>query len=197
MTESNPTVSVNGKKNTVVNMFAGPGAGKSTTAAALFTLLKLHQGIQCELVPEFAKDLVWEERNHTFKNQHYIFSKQQHRIWRVSQKVDITITDSPILLSNIYRYSMTSETFRAFVLEEFERYNNINFFIERTKRYAKYGRNETEEEARKIDDIIKEYLSRHNIHYYTIEGNVSGINDAASIILRHIGRDSEYEIVKK
>lgn len=197
MTESNPTVSVNGKKNTVVNMFAGPGAGKSTTAAALFTLLKLQQGIQCELVPEFAKDLVWEERNHTFKNQHYIFSKQQHRIWRVSQKVDITITDSPILLSNIYRYSMTSETFRAFVLEEFERYNNINFFIERTKRYAKYGRNETEEEARKIDDIIKEYLSRHNIHYCTIEGNVGGINDAASIILRRIGRDSEYEIVKK
>ena len=28
----------------IINMFAGPGAGKSTTAAALFTLLKLHEG---------------------------------------------------------------------------------------------------------------------------------------------------------
>ena len=55
----------------------------------------------------------------------------------------------------------------------------------------------TEAEARKVDDIIKRYLSKHNIYYHTIEGNVCGINDAASIILRHIGKDSEYEIVKK
>lgn len=182
-------------KPTVVNLLAGPGAGKSTTAAALFTLLKLHEGIQCELVPEFAKDLVWEERHHTFKNQQYIFAKQQHRIWRVSQKVDATITDSPILLSNIYRHHMTSEKFRAYVLEEFERYNNINFFIERTKRYAEYGRNETEVEARKIDNMIKGYLFRHGIHYYPIEGNIDGINVALNITLGHLQRKKEYEII--
>ena len=194
MTESNQNVTVGGP--TVVNMFAGPGSGKSTTAAALFTLLKLHEGIRCELVPEFAKDLVWEERYHTLKNQFYLFSKQQHRIWRVSQKVDVTITDSPILLSNIYRQHMSTEKFRAYVLEEFERYNNINFFIERTKRYAKYGRNETEHEAQKIDEMIKKYLSDHDIHYYSVEGNVRGIDTALSTILDYLGKDKQYKIAE-
>ena len=196
MTESNLTVSVNGKRKTpiVVNMFAGPGAGKSTTAAALFTLLKLHQGIECELVPEYAKDLVWEERAHTFMNQHYIFSKQHHRIWRVSQKVEITITDSPILLSNIYRTDMTTDTFKAFVLEEFNVYDNINFFIERKKRYAEYGRNETEEEARLVDHKIKHYLASNAIHYHNINGNTKGIDDALQIILKKLGRTKEFEI---
>jgi hypothetical protein len=208
MTESSLTVSVTGKETaktsvgtntdspTVVNFFAGPGAGKSTTAAALFTLLKLHQGIQCELVPEYAKDLVWEERHHTFMNQHYIFSKQHHRIWRVAQKVEVTVTDSPILLSNIYRTDMTTDTFRAFVLEEFNVYNNINFFIERKKRYAEYGRNETAEEARAIDNNILSYLAEHDIPYYTIKGDTDGIDNALMITLKNLNREKQFEIKK-
>jgi hypothetical protein len=185
------------EKQIIVNMLAGPGAGKSTTAAALFTLLKLHQGIQCELVPEFAKDLVWEERQHTLTNQNYVFSKQQHRIWRVSQKVDITITDSPILLSCIYQRDVTTEKFKDYVLEEFNGYNNLNFFIERTKRYVENGRNQTKKEAIKIDEIIKGYLSENSIYFYPIEGNMEGINVALNLILNEIGRKSEFEIMRK
>jgi len=184
------------EKQIIVNFLAGPGAGKSTTAAALFTLLKLHQGIQCELVPEFAKDLVWEERQHTLKNQHYVFSKQQHRIWRVYQKVNVTITDSPILLSCIYGRDFTTEKFRAYVLEEFRSYNNLNFFIERTKRYVGNGRNESEEEAKEVDNTIKEYLSEKHIYFYPITGDIGGINSALKIILNEIGRQKEYEIIK-
>lgn len=45
-------------KNTIiVNLFAGPGAGKSTGAAYIFSKLKL-AGIDCEYVSEFAKDKV-------------------------------------------------------------------------------------------------------------------------------------------
>ncbi len=43
----------------VVNLLGGPGSGKSTTAADVFARLKW-QDINCELVTEFAKDLVWE-----------------------------------------------------------------------------------------------------------------------------------------
>ena len=50
-----------GKGALCVNLFGGPGIGKSTTAAGVFNLLKLH-GIETELITEFAKDLVWEER---------------------------------------------------------------------------------------------------------------------------------------
>jgi hypothetical protein len=181
----------------IVNMFAGPGAGKSTTATALFTLLKLHQGIDCEIVTEYAKDLVWEERQYTFKNQHYIFSKQQHRIWRAADKVDVVITDSPMLLSNIYRRDMTSDTFKALVLEEFNKYKNLNFFIERRKRYNPVGRNETEEQAHEVDRIIKGYLSENNIYFYPITGDIEGINVTLTTILNELGKKQRFEIVKK
>ena len=202
MTELEQNVIASGQTTpTVVNMFAGPGAGKSTTAAGLFTLLKLHEGIKCELVTEFAKDLVWEERHKTFDNQFYLFAKQQHRIWRVADQVDLTITDSPILLSNIYgkhynRYC-SNEAFYDYVLHEFKRYKNINFFIERKKRYAEYGRNESADEAKLVDTKIKEYLQSQNIYYYPIEGTIDGLNIALNYVLQELGRKREYEIIKK
>jgi ABC-type glutathione transport system ATPase component len=52
----------------MVNIYGGPGCGKSTTAAGVFTLLKIHK-IDCELVTEFAKDLTWENRHKTLENQ--------------------------------------------------------------------------------------------------------------------------------
>jgi hypothetical protein len=178
-------------------MFAGPGAGKSTTSAGLFTILKLHDGIKCELVTEFAKDLVWEERNYTFKNQFYLFAKQQHRVWRVSEKVDITITDSPILLSNIYgkHYNRhcANEAFYDYVLMEFNRFKNFNFFIERKKEYAEYGRNETAEEALTVDRKIKEYLKNQNIEYTSIDGTIEGINTAADILFEFFDKTRQYE----
>ena len=73
------------KRALIVNIFGGPGVGKSTTAAAVFALLKLHN-IEAELVTEFPKDLVWEKRAYTFENQNYIFGKQQHRQWRVASQ---------------------------------------------------------------------------------------------------------------
>lgn len=43
-------------KQKVINLYGGPGTGKSTTAAMLFAKMKL-AGFNCEYVPEFAKDL--------------------------------------------------------------------------------------------------------------------------------------------
>ena len=59
-------------KNTIIiNLFAGPGAGKSTGAAFIFSKLKM-LGIDAELVTEFAKDKVWEQNKEAFKCQFYI-----------------------------------------------------------------------------------------------------------------------------
>ena len=188
------------KEPNIINFFCGPGCGKSTTAAALFTLLKLHDGIHCELVTEYAKDLVWEERHKTFENQFYLFAKQQHRVWRVADKVDFTITDSPLLLSNIYsehynRYCANA-TFYDYVLTEFNRYNNINFFIERKKKYTDAGRNESKQEAQIIDKKIKDYLHTHDIKYTSINGDMAGINTALDTILNLTGVNKKYEIVE-
>jgi adenylate kinase family enzyme len=38
----------------VINLFGGPGCGKSTLAARIFSILKL-KDISCELINEYAK----------------------------------------------------------------------------------------------------------------------------------------------
>jgi len=145
----------------IINLFAGPGAGKSTTASGAFNILK-KRGINCEYVYEVAKDLTWEERNLTLDCQPYIFGKQLRNIWRLKDKVDFVITDSPLLLSLVYlKKEDWSPYFSEFVIDQFRRFDNINFFLHRTKDYNPIGRNQLYDEAcaidRKILDLMNEY----------------------------------------
>jgi hypothetical protein len=86
----------------VVNLFGGPGCGKSTGAAYVFSRLK-EAGVNVELVTEFAKDLTWDKSD-ALNDQLYMFANQFHRLYRCKRSgVDIVVTDSPLLLSNLYR----------------------------------------------------------------------------------------------
>jgi hypothetical protein len=177
----------------VVNLFGGPCCGKSTIAAAAFSLLKLHN-IEAELITEFAKDLVWEERSYTFKNQHYLFGKQHHRLWRVDGKVDVMITDSPIFLSLVYRKELYSDAFKKVVLEEFNMYNNINFFLKRTKAYNEIGRNQTKKEAKQIDREIIKDLDEHNIDYFVINSDVMAPNLINVKVLQLFNKEIKFKL---
>ena len=48
------------KNSLVVNLAGGPGAGKSTTMAGLFSHLKI-AGYNCEMAPEWIKGKVYEK----------------------------------------------------------------------------------------------------------------------------------------
>ena len=73
----------------VINLFGGPGVGKSTTASQLFANLKW-SNINCELVREYAKDKVWENSLELLDNQLYVFAKQHHRQYILNEKVEYT-----------------------------------------------------------------------------------------------------------
>ena len=158
------------KPLTVINLFAGPGAGKSTTAAGVFRLMKL-SGYNVELVTEYAKDMTWEKRFNTLSDQLYMFGKQHRRQHRLKGQVDYVVTDSPLLLSLFYKPEDYSEHFEPFVLDMWNMYDNRNFFIDRTKPYVTIGRNQTEEEARAIDRRILNTLGLLAPGFITVPGN--------------------------
>ena len=161
----------------VINLFGGPGCGKSTTMARLFADLK-SQGMNVEMVSEFAKDLVYELRQETMKDELYIFAKQHHRMFRVNGKVDIIITDRPLLLTNIYvslylpkdEYSIN---LRKLVRSTFKTFNNINILLDRTGIEYKgdEARLQSLKESEEIDEMTKDELNVSNEEYYTIQTN--------------------------
>lgn len=129
-------------KNTkIINFWAGPGSGKSTSAAHLFAVLKQND-YDCELVTEFAKQLVWQERHATFNDQLYILSKQNHKLETLRGKVDYIISDSPICLSLIYQPKDYYASFKSLVWDIWNSYDNVNIFLNRTKKYNPNGRNQ-------------------------------------------------------
>lgn len=173
------------KQTLVVNLFAGPGAGKSTGATYVFSKLKM-LGIDAEYVSEFAKDKVWEENGKVFKCQFYITGKQAYKIFRCNGKVDVLITDSPIALGAFYA---DNEILKQLCIYESKKYNNLNFFIERKKKYNPNGRNQTEEEAKKIDKEIQELLEKEKEPFFSVEGNEEGYNKIVDKILEAIKYD--------
>jgi len=166
----------------VVNLYGGPGAGKSTTAAGVFCLLKLH-GVNCELITEFAKDLTWEERNKTLHNQVYILGKQQHKIWRIPDTVDVVVTDSPLLLGALY-VGIDDSKLREFIFFCFNTFCNINYYLNRVKPYNPDGRRQDKKEAIGLDVSTKTLLKQWSIPYQEFPGDHNGINAITKDVLR-------------
>jgi nicotinamide riboside kinase len=167
----------------VINLFGGPSSGKSTTAAGLFFEMK-KQGLEVELVSEYAKDLVWEKRSNVLEDQIYIFAKQQRRINRLrDHRLDWVITDSPIALGLVYtKPGAYGPHFENLVIEVFNGYDNYNFFLTRAVKYSAVGRNQSFEEAVALDTDIKNLLNKHCIPVEVVTGG----EPAVSTILRSL-----------
>jgi hypothetical protein len=176
------------KKTLVVNLFGGPGVGKSTTAAGVFSALK-EDGIDCELSTEFAKELVWECRDETFKDEIYIFAKQEHRLFRLNGKVDVIITDHPLYLTKYYNAisKNKSDDLGKLCLSEFAKYRNMNFVLTREKEYNPNGRNQTLDEAKNIDEGVKSMLISDSIDFIEIPGDHSAIDKIKTSVERALG----------
>ncbi len=156
----------------VINLFGGPGSGKSTTAAGLFHLMKLNE-MNVELVTEYAKDLTWEERFGTLANdQLYVFAKQQKRLQVLKNKVNYVVTDSPLILGLIYRqWNYLPQNFEPLVFEVWDGFINKNYFIKRTKKYASIGRSQSEDEAKGVDEQVKHFLITKSIAHEVLDGD--------------------------
>lgn len=151
----------------VICFFGGPGVGKTTLATGLFSLMK-KLDYSVEYVSEYAKEVTWEGTNKLLENQLHVFAEQFRRQWRLKDKVDYIITDSPLLLSIIYidvyneKHKQFPSTYidatKDYIYETNNLFDNINLFVNRKKLYKTEGRNETKEEAERIDGLILDLL---------------------------------------
>lgn len=169
-----------------VNLFGGPDAGKSTTAAGVFHLLKM-RGHNSEYITEYAKDRVWHGDGHTLgQYQEYVHAKQAQRYARLEGKVEVAVSDAPPLLGLVYGRHMDFPEWNEYVYAEYLRRWNLNIYLERPrdKPYNPAGRLQTEEAAKELDDVVLAMLASH-VNFYRIEANA----DAPQTIYRYILRE--------
>lgn len=173
----------------IINLFGVPGAGKSTGAAYVFYKLKA-DGVNAELITEFAKDKVWEDNSTAFENQAYIFGNQSFKISRCADKVDVVVTDSPLPLSIFYNADpKLTENFSKTVMDTFNFYDNINFLLNRVKEYNPIGRHQNEEQSDALKRPLIDLLQSRDIEYIEIDGCVDGYNKIYEIVKQKLSKE--------
>lgn len=181
------------KNTVVVNIFGAPGAGKSTAAAYVFSKLKM-LNIDAELVTEFAKDKVWEQNPTPLQNQMYMFGKQSYRIARCAGKVDVIVTDSPLPLSIHYNSDpRLTDNFNLTVMDVFNSYTNICYFLNRVKPYNPNGRNQTAEESDAMSKEIFAMLDKYGIDVTVYNGCLEDydqiVEEVAKVVTARVGKE--------
>ncbi len=164
----------------IINLFGGPGIGKSRNAARLFSDMK-QMGINCELIKEFAKELVWQERWSELHCQMYVTGEQIWRTKSLLNKVDYVISDSPIFLGAIYSKA-AGVNFENAVFDEFNRYDNWNYQLTRQNPFNPKGREQNESESIDLDNTITLRLDSYGILYTTVENYESLLEDVTKRI---------------
>lgn len=169
----------------VINLWGGPGSGKSTVAAGLFYHMKMRH-LNVELVTEYAKDLVYSNTLSVLKNyQEFIFAEQNRRQQILEGKVDWAITDSPLLLSHIYgvdRQQANLASFLKLVSDTFHLYNNVSFFLERPSQFLQVGRDHNLDQSKLIDEKILHVLNNEGIDFVRLPAD----NNTIEIILSYV-----------
>ena len=75
---------------------------------------------------EYAKDVVWEGRDYLLSDQIYLFAKQNRKQVRLYGKVDVVVTDCPLMLS--YYYS-GDEDILALIRKEMKRARQLHIML--------------------------------------------------------------------
>jgi ABC-type oligopeptide transport system ATPase subunit len=172
----------------VINLYAGPGSGKSTTAAGLFNLMKT-SGYSVELVTEAAKDRTYERAWDVRNNQLLLFAQQDHRLRRLEGQVEWAVTDSPLPLGCVYigPLSEYGRWLPVAIWSRFAQYNNHNVMIRRVKPYQTFGRTQTEAEARALDAAARGTWEAADTLSASRGFEVDGDAEAPYAILHNLG----------
>jgi hypothetical protein len=177
----------------LINLFGGPGIGKSGIAAGItYKMKKKH--IKVNNPYEFPKKLAWDNNIPAISDQLYVFANQHRGIAECYGKVDYIVIDSPILFSTIYhRYytkgypaEMYGKVFHDMVIDLHRRYSSINILLERgvtihndDERFQNY------KQSVEIDTLCKNVLDETKSPYHTVKVGDNSVKDIMKIIKKH------------
>ena len=176
----------------IINLFCGPGGGKSSIAAGITYKLKKNH-INCDQPYEFPKLLAWDENHSAIQDQLYVLANQHRGIVKSYGKVDYIVLDSPILLSLTYRNyykgdnypaSLYGKTFDTMVLDVFNQYDNINIVLKRAAgKHNDDERYQNLEQSKELDVVIENSLIDNNIPYHTIQVGENSVDEIIKLIV--------------
>jgi hypothetical protein len=169
------------KDTLLINLFGGPGTGKSTMMARLFSELKF-DNIDCEMAPEYAKDLVWEGSDNLLRTQQlHLLGEQHRRINRLNGKVSVAITDCPLINFALF-IPPTHQVLNALLNEEANVFRHVNILLKRVKPYNPNGRYQTEDQAREMDNKLRVILTERGFHFYEFESSREGAIELTNFV---------------
>lgn len=178
---------MNRKQTLVINLIGGPCSGKSTISAELFARLK-KMGIHCELVPEYIKERIYEENKTMPVNQIAVFGMEHYSISNKIGKVDCIIHDGSFINNIIYKNEDNPE-FDAFIVSEYNKFNNLDFFIKRGNiEFETYGRIHNLEQSLELDNIIKETYNKYNLPFIEVEAR-DAVDKIIPIIFKQLEKN--------
>lgn len=176
----------------IINLFGGPGIGKSSIAAGLTYKLK-KQHVTCDNPYEFPKLLAWDENHSAIRDQLFVLANQHRGIVKSYGKVDYIILDSPILLSltyksfyksNEYPATLYGESFDNMVLDIYNRYDNINIVLKRSEgKHNNSERYQNLEESIELDTVIENSLKNNDLPYHTVNVDGKTVKNILKLIL--------------
>jgi hypothetical protein len=172
----------------VINIIGGPGSDKSLFSAAIVLHLSLH-GKTVETIPDYAKSLVWQQNFEVLKNQYFIAQRQFEMLNLIDGQVHFLITECSLpqvlfynenYAENICDVAKTREQ----ILEWYRQNDNINILVKRgDKKYVRSGRFQDEEQAREVDQGLREILDREHLPYTELPPDIAVINAFAETLL--------------
>ena len=98
------------------------------------------------------------------------------------------------MLGSIYANMSGRQALAKACIEEARRYagNSVDIVLKRVKPYNSNGRNQTEQESKGIDDVVRSMLSANGTGYYEVTGDLDGYDKAYSLIMKGLKEAKEY-----
>lgn len=172
----------------VINIIGGPGSDKSLFSAAIVLHLSLH-GKTVETIPDFAKLLVWQENFEVLKNQYFIAQRQFQMLNLIDGQVHFLITECSLPQVMFYNENYSENICdiaktREQILQWYRQNDNVNVLVKRgDKKYVRSGRFQDEEQAREVDQGLREILVREHLPFTELAPDLKSIHAFAETLL--------------